>query len=259
MRRNNGTEYLLHSSCSPGTVRAIVGRIAGWVIPTHCILCQEGNCYPPISSPICARCEKDLPAQGQSCKICAISITVPGICGACLAAPPNFDRTIALWRYAPPVDKLVQTFKFNAALYLAPWFAEKLLRVTHWSQVTNDDFGHPLLLPMPLHRSRLRERGFNQTHEIARFIGRGIHAHAPSNAVIRQRARPPQTEMPLRDRSANVQGVFSCNVNLTGQSIVVLDDVMTTGATLNELARVLKLAGAKNVTNWVLARTPPPR
>jgi ComF family protein len=259
MHKNSRAENHSYSGWCADSVRLMAGRIANWVMPSHCVLCQEVDDNRTTCPPICASCVKDLPLQGRSCKICAIPITVPGICGACLANPPHFDCTIALWRYRPPVDKLLQSLKFNAALYLAPWFAEKLLNVTHSIQDMNN-IGNTLLLPMPLHRARLSERGFNQTREIARFVSRSrsYHALAPSDMVTRQRASLPQSDLPMRERAENVRGAFNCNVDLTGRSIIVLDDVMTTGATLNEIARVLKFSGATNVTNWVLARTPSP-
>jgi ComF family protein len=150
-----------------------------------------------------------------------------------------------LWGYEFPCDGLVQALKYRARLALAGFFARSLASRT----LPEAD----LIVPMPLHPKRLAERGFNQALEIARHLGRPI---AP-RGVLRVKHTPPQTELPYEERAKNVRGAFLCTLDLSGASVAVLDDVMTTGATLNELARALKRAGAARVENLVIARTVP--
>ena len=114
-----------------------------------------------------------------------------------------------------------------------------------------------MVLPMPLHPKRLAERGFNQALEIARGVARNLGRPIAPRGVLRVKDTPPQTELPYEERAKNVRGAFLCKLDLTGASVAVLDDVMTTGATLNELARALKRAGATRVENFVIARTVP--
>jgi ComF family protein len=148
-----------------------------------------------------------------------------------------------LWRYEFPCDGLVQALKYRARLALAGFFARSLASRT----MPEVD----LIVPMPLHPRRLAERGFNQALEIARHLGRPIEPRG----VLRVKHTPPQTQLPYEERAKNVRGAFLCKLDLTGASVAVLDDVMTTGATLNELARALKRAGAARVENLVIART----
>ena len=112
-----------------------------------------------------------------------------------------------------------------------------------------------MLIPMPLSAARLRERGFNQAHELARYVGRALGLPVLAHAVRKLTDTPPQAALPWKERARNVRAAFVCDANLTGMHVAVIDDVMTTGATLNELARKLKRAGALSVSGWVIART----
>jgi ComF family protein len=154
-----------------------------------------------------------------------------------------------LWRYEFPCDRLLQALKYRARLALAGYFARSLAS----RSLPRVD----LVVPMPLHSRRLAERGFNQALEIARGVARRLGARIESRVVLRVRNTAPQTGLPYEDRAKNVRGAFRCNLDLFGASVAVVDDVMTTGATLNEVARVLKRAGASRVENLVIARTVP--
>jgi ComF family protein len=143
----------------------------------------------------------------------------------------------------------VQALKYRARLALAGFFASGLAS----RRLPKVD----LILPMPLHPRRLAERGFNQALEIARGLGRDLGARVEPRGAQRVKDTAPQTELPYGERAKNVRGAFVCNLELTGKSVAVVDDVMTTGATLNELARVLKRAGAARVENFLVARTVP--
>jgi ComF family protein len=169
------------------------------------------------------------------------------VCGTCLASPPNFDGTVALWLYEFPCDRLVQALKYRGNLALASFFALKL--------ASRSPPGCDLLIPMPLHPDRLAQRGFNQAVEIARSLANRTGLAVRLRGVRRVRHTAPQTELPYEERTRNVRGAFACDLDLSGKSVAVLDDVMTTGATLNELAGVLKRSGAARVQNLVIARS----
>ncbi len=215
-----------------------VRNVQAWA-GEDCLLCG-GKSGPEL---LCAACIAELPALPRSCPRCALPSPAGALCGSCLNHPPHFDATLALWRYEFPCDGLVQALKYRARLALAGFFARSLASRT----IPEAD----LIVPMPLHPRRLAERGFNQALEIARHLGRPI---AP-RGVLRVKHTPPQTELPYEERAKNVRGAFLCKLDLSGASVAVLDDVMTTGATLNELARALKRAGAARVENLVIART----
>lgn len=169
------------------------------------------------------------------------------MCGDCLTSPPHFDGTQALWLYEFPCDRLVQALKYRARLALAPFFGDKL--------AARPLPAIDLLVPMPLHPDRLARRGFNQAVEIARSLAKRAGLRLVPRGARRVKDTTAQTELPYEERARNVNGAFACDLDLSGKSIAVVDDVMTTGATLNELARVLKRAGAARVENLVIARS----
>lgn len=169
------------------------------------------------------------------------------MCGECLTSPPHFDGTLALWLYEFPCDRLVQALKYRARLALAPFFARSF--AARPLPVVD------LVVPMPLHPDRLAQRGFNQAVEIARSLAKRSRLVLPPRGARRVRDTTAQAELPYEERAKNVRRAFACDLDLSGKSIAVVDDVMTTGATLNELARVLKRAGAARVENLVIARS----
>ncbi len=210
-----------------------------------CLLCgAQGG--PEL---LCPACIAELPGLPESCPRCALPSPAAAVCGSCLNHPPHFDATLALWRYEFPCDKLVQALKYRARLALAGFFARAL---ASWPIPEVD-----LIVPMPLHPRRLAERGFNQALEIARGLARHRCRPIEPRGVLRVKDTLRQTELPYEERAKNVRGAFLCKLDLSGASVAVLDDVMTTGATLNELARALKRAGATRVENFVIARTVP--
>jgi ComF family protein len=196
---------------------------------------------------LCAACAGDLPVLPAYCPRCALPAPGGSICGSCLADPPHFDRTTALWLYEFPCDRLVQALKYRAWLALAGFFAFRLAS----RPLPEVD----LIVPMPLHPKRLAERGFNQALEIARGVSQRAGIAVEARGVRRLRYTRPQTELPYEERARNVRGAFACELELPGRHVAVVDDVMTTGATLNELASVLKRAGAASVENLVIARS----
>jgi ComF family protein len=216
------------------------------VLAPECLLCgaRAGE------SMLCEPCANRLPRLPPSCPLCAMPSPGASVCGACLTRPPAFDATLAVWSYEFPVDRLVQSLKYLGNLPVARLFGDALARRVG-ERISQVD----LFVPMPLARERLRARGFNQAVEIARSLPRraGI-AHAD---IERVRDTASQTDLPYVDRARNVRGAFACGRALDGLRVAVIDDVMTTGATLAELAGTLKKAGAARVENWVIARTLP--
>jgi ComF family protein len=210
-----------------------------------CALCGAESGWEPL----CAGCRGDLPVLPECCPRCALPSPGAAICGTCFRTPPHFDGTLALWRYDFPCDRLVHALKYRARLGLAGLFAGSLA-LRPLPEVD-------LVLPMPLHPKRLRVRGFNQALEIAKGLARRLGRPVAPRGALRVKDTAPQTGLPYGERVRNVRGAFECDLDLSGRSVGVVDDVMTTGATLNELARVLKRAGASRVENFVIARTIP--
>jgi ComF family protein len=166
--------------------------------------------------------------------------------------PPAYDATVAVFAYAFPADVLVQGLKFRGDLALAQFLANELHGAVHAASSGAVD----LVMPVPLHDARLRERGYNQSMEIARALASRLDVPLAGDACARVRNTAAQVDLPWKERRDNVRGAFSCRQSLDGKSIAVVDDVMTTGATLAEVAATLKKFGAARVVNWVIARTP---
>lgn len=178
-------------------------------------------------------------------------MVVPGadICGRCLVSPPRFARTTALGDYAPPLDGMVMALKFGARLDLAALFGRLLAqRATPPADA--------VVVPVPLAHERLRERGFNQSLQIARAYCAASGARLAADRVRRIRHTPPQQALALDERRRNIRGAFEAAGDFGGRAVLVVDDVMTSGSTMDEMARVLVAGGASHVHALVVARTP---
>ncbi len=220
--------------------------------PSQCAVCHDWGCQR-----VCALCVARFAPVLPRCERCAIELPAgTGLCGACLTDPPPFERALAGVDYAHPWDGLVTQFKFHSALDLAPALAQRLLDTFR----RGSDPAPALLLPIPLSAERLRERGYNQAWELTRRLASALNCRADANLLLRVKNTPHQLALAPDQRAGNVRGAFAVEprrrAELAGVTITLVDDVMTTGATASEAARVLLQAGAAQVQVWVVARTP---
>lgn len=201
--------------------------------------------------PVCNECEADyFPIARHRCSVCAIALDAAApVCGRCLTSPPHFHRTTALADYGPPVDGMVMALKFGARLDLGAAFGTLLARRV----IPEPD---ALVVPVPLSFERLSGRGFNQAAQIGRTYCAKSGARLALDAVRRIRHAPPQQTLALEDRRRNIRGAFEATLDLARHSVLVVDDVMTSGSTMDEIARVLTAAGARHIHALVVARTP---
>jgi ComF family protein len=225
------------------------GRQALWHGLQHgsrCVLCAAGGAREGL----CPGCRADLPWLAHpACPVCAAPLAEAARCGACIAQPPAFTRTVAALEYAFPAAEMIQRFKFDGALWLAPPLAALLCAVA--GEADRPD----VLLPMPLAQARLAQRGFNQCAEIARYAARALAIDCRPELLRRVRDSAPQAARPLSERAANVRGAFVVDRPVGALHIALIDDVLTTGATANAAARALLGEGARRVDVWVIART----
>jgi ComF family protein len=202
---------------------------------------------------ICEGCLAGLALNHNPCKICGLSLPEAleeKICGSCLNHPPGFNLTIAPFIYQPPISQLIQQLKFQGHLHVARLLGELLLQRIH----RQPSWDRPeAIVPVPLHKQRLKERGFNQAMELARPIARQLDIPIVQAC---QRVRHTQTQMGLsaKERHRNIRGAFSVNIPRPLNHVAILDDVYTTGQTLTEMTKTLKRAGIKQVQVWVCAR-----
>lgn len=170
-------------------------------------------------------------------------------CGACLKRPPHYAQATAVLLYRYPADALLHAFKYGGNLALAEPMADLLVDAL---PETAD-----LIVPLPLTPARLRERGFNQAHEIARRVARRTGIALAGSVCRKVRDTAPQATLPWKERVGNVRGAFVCDADFSGLTVAVVDDVLTTGSTLDELAHALRRAGAARILGWVVARAVP--
>ena len=224
-------------------IRAHIER----VLPAQpCLLCGAAS----RNGAWCLPCDATLPYLiAPHCPMCALPTPNGATCGRCLKQAPQFERTLAVFAYAFPLDKLVQALKFNEQLFLAHQLANKL--------VQRVDARPDCIVAMPLHPARLRERGFNQSLEMARHIAGQLNIPLSNHACQRVRDTPPQSALPWKERGKNMRKAFTCTQDLSGKHVAVVDDVMTSGASVNALAHALRQAGVREVSAWVIARTLP--
>lgn len=218
-------------------------------MPPACLLCGA----PSAAGPLCSGCVADLPWHAAPhCPQCALPTPDGRLCGACLKHPPAFDRTHAALVYRFPLDRMIPRLKYHGQLAIAPALGACLAGSV--AEAMRPD----RVIAMPLHPARIRERGFNHASEIARSVARRLGLPLDLDACRRVRDTPPQMGLKHDARRRNVRGAFACTQDLSGQHIAIVDDVMTTGTSLDELAAALKRAGAAEVACWVVARTLPP-
>lgn len=221
---------------------------------SDCLLC--GDTTNLGSEDFCSPCRRSLPYLARDhCNVCAVPLTGSSICGACLAKPPAFDHCVASLEYAFPIDALLHALKYRANLALSRVLADLL--VARIKSIIDAVALPDFIVPMPLHPTRLQERGFNQALEIARRVSKSTGVPLLPDACQRIRDTPSQTRLAWKAREQNIRGAFTSKADLSGKRIAVLDDVMTTGASLNELAKILRRRGATHVAAWVVARTLP--
>jgi ComF family protein len=211
-----------------------------------CLLCGGAS----VGAPVCAGCQGDLPRLPEDrCPVCALPTPQGTLCAGCLRHPPVFAHSEAVFRYAYPLDGLVHALKYRGELAAARYLADALAARLSGTP------GVDLILAMPLHPNRLRERGFNQAAELAKHLARRLDTRLALAGARRLRDAPPQAGLSLKARIKNMRGAFACDLDLTGRQVALVDDVMTSGASLNELARAARQAGAARVVCWVVART----
>ncbi len=223
------------------------------VYPPTCLLCggrgQQGL-------DICEGCLRELPRNLSCCPVCALPLPqeygAATTCGNCLMHHPGFDLSHAPFLYLPPIGRLIGDLKFNSGLTQA----RLLARLVGDSLETAMERPPELLIPIPLHPSRLRERGYNQSLELARPLSRQFGIPLQYNLCTRIRATPHQLSLKKQDRARNVKGGFRVSGKLNARHVALIDDVITTGATVSELARLLKKNGVERVDVWAVARTP---
>lgn len=223
----------------------------------RCLLCL--GTASGIPECLCHGCLNDLPWLGPACRCCALPLPQADLlCGHCQQQPPAFAQVVTPFRYGFPLDSLIPAFKYHQQLTYGRLLARLLLQaVKHHYQVHGQALPD-LVIPLPLHRARQAQRGYNQALELARPIARALRLPLDRTSLVRQQPTAPQQGLDAQARRQNLRNAFAClrPDRVKGKHIALLDDVVTTGTTVNEASRTLLAAGAASVSIWCVARTP---
>ena len=230
-----------------------------WLKNTQiCLICDEAT---ESADSVCNVCETELPWLIEHCNLCALPLPMEGlICGQCQKHPPAFKQVIAPWTYSFPIDSLISRFKHQARWPLGQMLA-RLLTQHLQHRFDNTGLTPPdCLLPVPMARKRLRERGYNQAQMLARWLSSNLNIRYDEHLLLRPHETVAQQALDAKTRQRNLLGAFALapDAKVQGRHFALVDDVLTTGATAHSLARLLMNAGARQVDVYCLARTPKP-
>ena len=227
----------------------VPGGLRTALLPARCLLCL-GEAL--TGQDLCSACWRDLPWIGARCLRCALPLPSDGICGRCRQRQTAYDAVKSPFLYQMPIDALLKGLKFNGRLAHARVLGLIMARyIGHVGQDLPD-----LLVPVPLHPHRLRERGFNQAIELARSVGRALSVRMNTRACERIRHTEAQSRMTAAERHRNLRKAFRVRETSLPPHVAIVDDVMTTGATVQSLSEALRRAGVARIEIWVCARTP---
>ncbi|MCE5363948.1 ComF family protein [Pseudomonas anguilliseptica] len=240
--------------CQPSTQHQVYNWLKSKQI---CLLCDEPA---DAALAICTSCEAELPWLGGHCQVCALPLPSQGlVCGACLKKPPSFSKVEVPWRYAFPVDSLITRFKHQAKWPLGRLLGELLSQ--HLQHAFDEGLPRPdLLLPVPLADRRQRQRGFNQAGLLTEWLSANLQLPVQAHWLQRVIDTPAQQQLDAATRKRNLRKAFALAPDsaVSSRHVALVDDVLTTGATAESLAQLLKKAGAARVDVYCLARTPKP-
>lgn len=234
-------------------------NIVQLVLPENCFLCQHSHDINPQSG-LCSGCTNNLPWLQQACYRCALPLTNAfdksdpknQLCGQCQTQPPAFDVCHSLFHYQTPVDRLISRFKFNQQLSYSRMFGQ--LMAEHMRDCYQSEQLPDMVIPVPLHKRRLRERGFNQAQEVARICAKALSLPINTRQCQRNKHTDHQLGLSAIERHHNLRRAFSSQDFEPGTRVALVDDVMTTGTTLHELSTCLKKAGCEEIHLWCIAR-----
>jgi ComF family protein len=236
---------LFDSNAYARQMRAVVRS----ALPQRCFFCADSG-----DSAICVPCSASLPrTSDDACPRCQLPSVAAQVCGRCLKRPPRWNTLVAPWRYEFPMDRALVAGKRASAFSVYQWFTHAI-NASRFSAVSVTG-----IVAVPSSTERLQQRGYNHAELIAELVAKQFNVPMEKNALVRIRNTETQYHRNWVERRANVRDAFAATRSLAGQHVLLVDDVLTTGATLNELARVALEAGAASVNALVLARAQPMR
>ncbi|MFK8066858.1 MAG: ComF family protein [Gammaproteobacteria bacterium] len=222
----------------------------------YCVLCGE-RCNKTDtfkSTFLCSACKKDLPIINNPCQVCGMPLSLKSstkICGSCLNNAPFYQQSLIPLQYNFPVTSLVKQLKFNNKFIYSEILSQILLEKIQQGSSSFPEY----IIPVPLHFYRLIKRGFNQSELIAKSLSCQLEIPVDLKCCKRIRNTPHQTGFTINERNKNIRNAFSVNGTFSAKHIAIVDDVVTTGSTVNELARMFQKSGVEKIEIWAAART----
>lgn len=220
------------------------------LLPRSCLVCSK-NLYTDRHG-CCLSCYEKLPFQTNACNICGQQFNAPSdICGRCIESPPIFKRCFCAFSYQAPIREMIKSFKYQQQPALAKVLAKLLFQ---------EIFDHQLdlpeaLIPVPMHKSRLRQRGYNQAQLIANELAKLTNIKVDNSLLTKQSSGPPQASLSRNQRKTAVRGSFLASSKIPYSSVAIIDDVVTTGATISEITKILQQKGVDSIQVWAIAHT----
>lgn len=216
-------------------------------LPTICTLCNQFHNGPFA---VCAFCTTFIAPLGSACYHCAYPLPAGEylICGQCIRKPPYFDQSIIGYVFTEPLRSLLHEFKYHHGFYLAPFLAQLMV-----AKIQNTQHMPECLIPVPMHPQRIKQRGFNQAAILTKLLSKKLHIPYDVMSCKKIRNTVPQASLDGEQRQKNLSNAFTTN-SLPYQHVAIIDDLLTTGSTLNELALILKRTGVSRVDVWCCAR-----
>ena len=239
-------------TCTTWRTRA-VGQLktalSNLLLQNHCLLCGSS-----ATTLLCDPCIDELPVNTSSCQRCDLPLARGALCGECLTRPPSFERAICAFEYGATISLLINRLKHRNTPYVGHFLADFLVEKIRLESAQAID----LLVPVPLYWRDQRRRGYNQAAVITAQLSQKLQVPVV-HALSKPRSRPHQQQLSRAQRLRDIRGVFTTTAKLSGKHVGLVDDVITTGATVEAISSQLIRAGAKSVTVFALARTPKDR
>lgn len=222
----------------------------GSLLPRSCLVCSK-NLYTDRES-CCLPCYEKLPFQTNACNICGQQFNAPSdTCGLCIESPPIFKRCFCAFSYQPPIREIIQCFKYQQQPALAKVLAKLLFQEIFDHQLELPE----VLIPVPMHKSRLQQRGYNQAQLIANELSKLTNIKVDNNLLTKQTNGPAQASLSRNQRKTAVRGSFLASSEIPYSSLAIIDDVVTTGATISEITKILQQKGVDSIQVWAIAHT----
>jgi len=225
-------------------------QAVNWLLPKRCLQCQ--SILGDHEGSVCKPCYLDLPFQYRYCSRCGQNYSAKtDYCGHCLISQPTFDHCFCPFKYQSSIKDLICKLKYRQRPELAKAAASLLM-----GELIESSFERPdALIAVPMHISRLRERGYNHSTLIAQHLSKTLKIPLLTGSIGKSKATPPQAQQSLKQRKKNLAGSFSIKKNIYAKNVAIIDDVVTTGSTAEEIAKILKINGVDYVQVWGIAHT----